>query len=167
MKNKLFLICPAAKVEPFLRQKYGENSFFLTALGAAFNLNEQVYAEELATFLEREAIEEVVVVNDTSCCFIHRVVAGQKGFGTYADEVLIELLLDHYVYVMESPSEIERKTRLAELNVQRQLVELLENDYIRQQGVMQQLAVKGLVTDRTAGKAREVQIQSSALSVWI
>jgi carbonic anhydrase len=165
MKNKLFWICPASKVEHFIQEKYGENSFFITGLGAVFKLKELAYVEELISFIESEAIEELIVVNDTSCCFIHNVLTRQKGYGTHAEQVLLNLLLDHYAYVTGCTSVAEQKARLAALNVQRQIDELLGHYYFLQQVVLQKLVVKGLVTSRAAGKARAVNLRSEAFSI--
>lgn len=165
MKHTLYLICPASKVEHFIREQYGESAFFMTALAAVFHLNEQAYLDELIKIIEKEAIEELVVVNDTSCCFIQSVLTRQKGFGTQAEQVLVDLLLDHYTHIMGTTSVAEQKNRLAELNVQRQLEELLRIDYFQQRVVLQKLVVTGLVTSRAAGKARTVNIQSGAFSI--
>lgn len=160
MKNRLFLLCPASQLESFIRMKYGPDTFFLTALAAVFSLKQWDHVEELTGFIERESIEEVVVVNDVSCRFLQSVLTKQKGFGTQAEQVLIDLLVDNYAHVMCNSSVAEQKFRLAELNIQRQIEELLSVDYLLQQVVLQKLRVKGLITSRAEGKAMAVNMHA-------
>lgn len=164
MKNVLFLICPSSKLEHFLRRKY-KNAYFLTSLAAVFKLQEQPYVEELIDFIERESIGEVVVVNDVACRFVESVLSKQKGYGTYAENVLIELLIDHYAEIMDGNSVAVQKARLAERNVQRQLQALLSIDYFLQQVVLQKLQVKGLVTSMVAGRVEIVKTPKAVFSV--
>lgn len=164
MKKQLFLICPNSQLEHFLGGRY-KNAYFLTALAAVFKLKEPAYVEELITFTERDAVEELIVVNDVACRFIERVLSRQQGYGTYAEEVLVDLLVDNYAAVMSSSSVEAQKARLAELNVQRQIQQLLRIDYFLQQVVLQKIKVKGLVTSMATGKATEVKTYKGAFSV--
>ena len=164
MKNKLFLICPNSQLEHFLGCKY-KNAYFLTALAAVFKLKEPTYVKELIDFTERESVKEVIVVNNVACRFIESVLLKQKGHGTYAEEVLVDLLIDNYAAVMGSGSAEAQKMRLAELNVQRQMEQFLSIDYFLQQVVLQRMKVKGLVTSRTMGQVTKVRTYKALFSV--
>ncbi|WP_276499018.1 hypothetical protein [Pontibacter litorisediminis] len=164
MKNKLFLICPSSHLEHFLGMRY-KNAYFLTALAAVFRLREGGYAEELIGFLERESVEEVIVVNDVACPFIESVLLKQQGYGTYAEEVLVDLLVDNYAEVISCGAVEAQKARLAALNVQRQMRQLLGIGYFQQQVVLQKMKVGGLVTSRAAGKVTEVKLHKATISV--
>jgi len=50
-KQNLFLICPVCYIENAIRDRYGVDSYFLTALGTVFNLYEFEYAEEVNQFI--------------------------------------------------------------------------------------------------------------------
>ena len=55
MSNKLFLVCPFSSMENFIREKYGDNVFFMTAMAAILNFNsEEISAIKL--FIEREKV---------------------------------------------------------------------------------------------------------------
>jgi carbonic anhydrase len=158
MTNKLFLICPTFQLEPFLKEKYGDNSFFLTALGAVFNLNEITYLESVADFLKREAIQEIFIVHDTSCPFLRSVLEKGKGFGTSAERVLIDLLVEHYALVMGKETLTDKKKTLAELNIRRQADEILSNELLVQQIIDADLSIKGLITSKEENVAVEVEV---------
>ncbi|MBC5993682.1 carbonic anhydrase [Pontibacter cellulosilyticus] len=164
MKNKLFLICPHSKLEHFLGSKY-KNAYFLTALAAAFKLNEHTYIEELIDFIERESVEEVIVVNDVDCQFIESVLSKKKGYGTYAEEVLVDLLIDNYAEVMSGSSVEVQKEKLAELNVQRQIQQLLSSEYFLQQVVLQKIKIKGLIASTAEGKLTAVKTNKAVFSI--
>lgn len=128
MKNKLFLICPASQTEALIKEQYGQEVFFLTALGAAFNFQEINYLEALENFLKREAIEEIFIVNDTSCPLIKSVLEQEKGFDTKAEQVLLNLLIDSYSTIMAGDSLTDKKKNLAKLNIQRQSIDILSKN---------------------------------------
>lgn len=164
MKKKLFLLCPASQVEHFLIKKY-KDAYFLTALAAVFRLKEYDGLEKFLSFIRKEGVQEVIVVNDTSCPFIKSVISRQKGFGTYAEQVLVDLLIDHYHSVMRGTSEEEQCYRLAELNVQRQMEELLEVDAFLQQVVLQKIRVRGLVTSKADNRLTAVSANELAFAL--
>jgi carbonic anhydrase len=164
MKKKLFLLCPASHVEHFLIRKY-KDAYFLTALAAVFRLKEYDGMEKLLAFIQKEGVQEVIVVNDISCLFIKSVISRHKGFGTHAEQVLVDLLIDNYHSVMRSASEEEQCYRLAELNVQRQIEELLEIDCFLQQVVLQKIKVKGLVTSKAENRLAAVRANELAFAL--
>lgn len=164
MKKKLFLLCPASHAEHFLIKKY-KDAYFLTALAAVFRLKEYDAMEKLLAFVHREGIQEVIVVNDISCLFIKSVISRRKGFGTHAEQVLVDLLIENYQSVMRSASEKEQCYRLAELNVQRQIEELLEIDCFLQQVVLQKIRVKGLVTSKAENRVAVVKANELAFAL--
>ncbi|MFD2514607.1 carbonic anhydrase [Pontibacter locisalis] len=157
MKNRLFLICPASNVEHFLKRKYHGNCYFLTALAGVFQFQDKSYTEELIDVVERERIEEIVVVNDTSCRFMYNVLAKQKGYNTHAEQILIDLLIENYSKVMEKPSITDQVKQLAEVNVRRQIEELLSINYFLQEVVLQKISISGLITSKAAGEVVEVE----------
>ena len=77
MKRKLFFICPYSFLEPFLIRNFGEDTYFITALGIVFNLKEGGNADMLLEFIIRQNIDEIYLVNDVSCFFINKVLKNE------------------------------------------------------------------------------------------
>lgn len=159
MKNKLFLICPAAGLEPFIREKYGKDVLFLTALGGVFDFTKIDYLEAIAGFINREAITEIFVVNDTSCPFMESVLEKKEGYGTEAEQAFLHLLIDNYSHIMQKPTKTDKKKSLARLNVQQQALEILMNELFLQQIAGAEIALKGLVTSKKENKLMEVNVR--------
>jgi carbonic anhydrase len=158
MNRKLFLICPDARVEHFLRTKFGGESIFLTALGAVFNFRAIQYIEDLSDYLHRERIEEIFIVNDLSCRFIDRILRKERNFGTYTEEVLQDLLIDHYHAIMQQPTLKDQHERLAAYNIDRQAREILSNELLQQQIVASDILIKGLITNQKENRLTEIHL---------
>ena len=91
MNNKLFFICPFSQLEHFIREKYGDDVFFITTLDDVFQFEDANYAEVIRDFIKRENITDIFVVNDTSCRFIKSVLEKEKGFEIFSEEIMINL----------------------------------------------------------------------------
>lgn len=159
MIKKLFLICPFGQLEHFIKDRFGEDTFFLTSLGGVFDFNEVAYAEAFTDFIERESIAEVFIVNDTSCRFIKSVLEKEKGFNTAAEQRMINLLIDNYYTVMDERSPLEKKKTFAELNVRHQASEILSNELLLTSLLQSNVSLKGLVTSKAAGKIKEIDVE--------
>jgi carbonic anhydrase len=159
MKNKLFLICPDSQLEAFIKEQYGQGVFFLTALGAVFNFQETNYVEALGDFLKREAIEEIFVVQDTSCRFMNSILEQEKGFGTKAEQVMLELFIENYSNIMAGASQIEKKKILAKVNIRRQALEILSHELLLIALGQSQIKLKGLITTKSKGQLEEVNVR--------
>ena len=156
MNNKLFLICPFSQLEHFIREKYGDDVFFITAPGAVFQFEDVNYTEVMRDFINRENITDIFIVNDTSCRFIKSVLEKEKGFGTFSEEAIINLLIDNYSVVMQTQSLIEQKKTLAELNIRRQVSEILSNELFLQTIIQENVGIKGLITTKAENKLIEL-----------
>jgi hypothetical protein len=86
---KLYLICPDCHIENIIRSEFGEDSYFLTALGAVFNMSEFRYAEEVNHYINKLDISEIVIVTDVDCTFKKTVVCQDETFDTRAERVLM------------------------------------------------------------------------------
>lgn len=158
MKNKLFLICPASQTEALIKEQYGQEVFFLTALGAVFSFQDINYVEALECFLKREAIEEIFIVNDTSCPFIKSILEQEKGFGTKAEQVMLDLFIDNYSIIMAGTSLADKKKNLAKMNIQQQTLEILSNELLLSSITQTQIKLKGLVSTKEKGRLEEVKL---------
>lgn len=157
MNNKLFLVCPFSCMENFIRQKYGDDVFFITALGAVFQFEDVNYTEVLRDFIIRENITEITIVNDKSCRFIKSVLEKEKGFETFSEEVMLTLLIDNYSVIMHNKSLIEQTKALAELNIRRQVKEILANELFLQTIIQENVRIKGLITTKAENKLIELK----------
>jgi len=164
MKNNLFLICPTSQSESMMRREFGEGSYFLTALGTAFKFHEIKHIEAVADIIRNENIREIHVVQDSCCHFIDRVLEREKSHGTYAEAVLVDLLIDNYAYVMQPASSMEKRKRLAKLNVKRQAESLLSSQLLQQFLYSYDLEVRGMITNRVEKTMEEVNLNLNAYS---
>ena len=158
IKNNLFLICPASHMEPFIKDRYGQDGYFLTAPGAVFNFQEINYSEALKDFLESKAIKEIFIVNDTSCRFIKSILEIERGYETKAEQVMLSLLIDNYSQIMEETAQADRKVRLATLNIHRQAQDLFSNKLLHPLLKRLQIRVTGILTTKEKGWLKEVNV---------
>lgn len=149
MGNKLFLICPFSCIENFIQEEYGENVFFLTSNAAVFNFDETAYIESVKEFIESHNIKEVVVVNDLSCRFLHKVLqsSGEQTRNS-AEKALSHLLKDNYAFLTQQPSFKEQLTQLATLNIQEQIHKMMELDVFGVLFMLNGIKVTGLISDK-------------------
>ncbi|MDP4710607.1 MAG: hypothetical protein NWS63_05390 [Saprospiraceae bacterium] len=153
----LFLVCPDCQLEQKIRSAYGENSYFLTALGAVFERCEVTRAEELNQFLLAEDIHDIYVVNDTDCTFMKNAICREHNFHTRAEAVL-KLLLRKNKALQEDPccTVEEKAKRLAQLNIFRQSIDLMDTAYIGHKIQDHDLELHGLIYNRTTQVFEEV-----------
>lgn len=156
MSNKLFLVCPFSRMENFIRQKYGDGIFFITAMAAVFQSEEQEYLEELKALIERESITEIIIANDTSCRFINSILKKENGFDSTAEKVLQEIFNDHYSDIIQHKSLHEQQGTLAMLNVKHQANEMLKS-ILFQQNHSNKIKFTGLVTTKTSNRIKEIK----------
>ncbi len=158
IKNKLFLTCPISQMEPFIKERYGWDGYFLNAPGAVFSFEDINYSEALRDFLEQRAIKELYIVNDTSCPFIKSILEGGKGFETKAEEVMRNLVIDNYFEIMGKDSLADQTIALATFNLERQALDIVSNDLLRPVLHGLQIRVSGVLTNKKKGSLREVTI---------
>jgi carbonic anhydrase len=126
MENQLFVVCPFACLETILQKKFGENSFFISSSAGVLQFNDNDQISELTTFILRENIKTIFIVNDISCQFIKGVVERQKLNGLYSEKIIEDLYIDHYFSHFNNQPADDQKVKLAELNTKTQLTNLLK-----------------------------------------
>lgn len=145
-------------MEPFIKEKYGWDGYFLNAPGAVFSFQEINYSEALRDFLELRAIRELYIVNDTSCPFISGILEGGKFHETKAEQVMQSLFVDNYFEIMGKDSLTDRKVALATLNLQRQAMDIISNNLLQPVLKRLQIRVSGVLTTKKKGSLEEVTI---------
>ncbi|AEE54331.1 hypothetical protein [Haliscomenobacter hydrossis] len=146
--NKLFLVCPFSRLEPFIRENYGDNVYFLTALGTHFQADDAGYVKKVVDFILREGIRELYVVNDTSCRFINKTLKREPGFGTKAEYLLKQIYLENYLKVRQNNDLREQQVKLAALNVYRQMHVLLHHKVLSRLCLKHNITIHGVVTSK-------------------
>lgn len=90
--KRLFFICQECQVEHYLRQTFGDNCYFATALGGTFGILNKEYWEDIEKFIERIKITNVYFVCDINCRFIEIAATEKKpSFDTRAEKYLFSV----------------------------------------------------------------------------
>jgi len=146
-KEKLYLICPDCHIEQAIRQSFGDDAFFLTALGSIFDISEFEYAENVNQFVNNETISEIIIVNDIHCTFIRNTVHKNKNHNTKAEQVL-EKLMKNNNPEFKSLELNQQKKLLGKLNIYRQAYDLLDVSFIGNKIRDGIITVSGLIYNR-------------------
>jgi hypothetical protein len=149
MNKKLFFICPIAQLENKIRDKYGDEVYFMTALGSVFQTHNIDFTEEVCDFIRREAIEEIYIVNDTNCPFIQNVLFENRSFQSTAEEALIKLLIENYSLINAKTEIIDKVKCLMELNIQRQIDHFTSNTLLNNLIQSNGIEIYGLIHSKT------------------
>ncbi|MBL4592479.1 MAG: hypothetical protein JKX68_01535 [Flavobacteriales bacterium] len=147
MMNRLFLVCPDCYMEQPIREKFGENSFFLTALGTAFDLSEFKLMEEINQFIRREDVKEIYLVNDSQCTFIKSALANEVRFDTKAEKILLDICNSDDLIKDIRDQELKSK-KISESNVYRLAYELMESAILGMKISEGEINLKGLIYNR-------------------
>jgi len=119
--SNLFLVCPECHLEIPLRNRYGEDSCFLTALGAVFDFSESEYVEEIRQFVTSDGVDSISIVNSPSCRFIQKALEEKCEFQSRSASVLLDLVASRK---SEFLLENDPAVALARANITRQAWDL-------------------------------------------
>jgi len=156
--KRLFLVCPDCYMEQKIRVKYGSDSFFLTALGSVFHMDNFKYAEEVNSFLSGEDVLHIYIVNDISCTFIKNTLSSDINYKTKAEIALAELYLNNIDSLEELNSDDEKALHLARLNIYRQANDLRNTAFLGTKIESNQIALKGLLYHREKKEFTEIEV---------
>ena len=159
MNNKLFLVCPFSCLENFIREKYGKDVFFITAMGTIFQFEGEEYLESIKRFIDRENITAIFVVSDTSCRFINNALKNEIGFGSYSETVIQKLLKENYALVMNEKIIEQQQIKLAELIVNYQASELKKSECFQQEIILKKILIRELVTSKKTNQIIQLTIK--------
>jgi carbonic anhydrase len=155
--KKLYLICPDCAIEPVLSAEFGEEAFFLTALGGVFHFSEFDFAQSLNELLNREVLAEIVIVDDQHCTFIENTICKEQNYHTKAEQALARLYGNNAERFapLDTP---RQRALLARLNVYRQAYELLDVPFIGGKIDDGLVLISGMVYDRHSGRFEPVTL---------
>ncbi len=158
MRNQLFLVCPFSSVEPFIRSRYGNKAFFLTAPAGFFKFQEQEYLSEVRNFIARNRPEHIYIVNDSSCRFLNEIVSNPEQPETPLCKPVQDVFHRNFRKIMRAPTLKKKAERLAKFSITQQAVILMQPDVlgneIREYGIQ----IRGLITDRRKDKCNEMDL---------
>lgn len=153
-QNALFIICPFCQLENFLRTKYGDDLFFITAPAAVLNFNaDEVLA--LKEFFKREHITDIYLVNDVGCNFNDEAIKNKKEFGLHCEKQLRVLLNSN----SKSQDSLRTKNELlAENNILKQLEYLNSEEIFKHEISALGINIHGIITDKKETTIFKIQI---------
>ena len=161
MRNKLFLICPFSFLENNLQAKYGNDIYFLTSLGAIFQFNEIEYVSELKSFIIREKIKEIYIVNETSCKFINGVINKDKQYGLKSEKIIEKLYLEHFLLEFKNQPILVQQNKLAELNIINKAKSLINSSLLKSCIDEFNIVINGLITNKEIELFQEIKISNN------
>lgn len=158
MKNQLFLVCPFSNMEHFIRQKFGQEAFFLTAMAGQSQFHELRYTEAMLELIDREQITELYLVQDTSCRFMNGLLDAEPIHGSIAENKLEQLLVEHYAEIKSQTTRTLQLKKFAAINLRAQLREIGANVFLSSWMAQNRLEIKGLITTKAENEVLEIQL---------
>lgn len=157
IKNALFIICPFCQLENFLRTKFGDNVFFITAPAAVLNFS----SDELSAikdYLIRETIKDIYLVNDVSCNFIDEAINNKKEFGLHCEKQLRGLWQNSNSNLKTQDSLKTKNELLLENNILKQLEYLNAPEIFKHEISALGINIHGIITDKKETTILKIQI---------
>lgn len=93
--KRLFLVCPTWCLEQRLRKKFGENSYFMTALAGVFSFDEAQIIQ-IEDLVKRQGIDKICVVANPNCQFVKNIINPISYHHTKAEELLTKIYHKKY-----------------------------------------------------------------------
>lgn len=156
-KSRLFFICPDCHLEVPIRNNFGENSFFLTALGTAFDLTEFELMEELNQLIIKEDINEIVLVNDHQCTFTQSALQNEVRFGTKAEKILVDIAKNSST-VKELHNERLKSKQISKINLNRLANDLMQSAFVGSKITDREIVLKGFIYNKDDQSFQETTI---------
>jgi carbonic anhydrase len=156
--SKLFIVCPDCFMEQVIRDNYPGEVYFITALASVFEMPDFDYAESFNAFLINESIEEIYIVNDSSCRFIENTVTQKQPLNTTAEQNLKVLLNQNSDFILYEENEYESFKKLAKLNIHRQAKEFYHSPFIGYKLKNREIMLKGLLYNRNKSEIIEIEL---------
>lgn len=159
MKNisRLFLICPDCHLEIPLTKIFGENSFYLTALGTAFDLTEYKFMEEVNQVVINEDIKEIILVNDHQCTFVKSALQNEVRFNTKAEEILVSIA-SNSDDVQSIRDETLKSKQISKINIKRLAQDVSNSAFLGTKIHTGEIKLKAIIYNREDGSIQETGV---------
>ncbi len=93
--NRLILICSTWCLEPKLREEFGTQSFFMTALGGMFSFDKS-QIEQVKSLVNKQSVNKICVVANPNCRFVKNIINPNTFHNTKAEELLAKIYHKKY-----------------------------------------------------------------------
>ena len=160
MNNKLFLVCPFSCMEIYIRQKFGDNVFFISAMAAVLRFDRDDISA-IKQFIEREKIQKILIAGDTSCRFINGVLKNEKGFESYGESLIKNIVLENKDTLSKACSELEKQKIITKSLIVNQLQEICSPDYFLSEILHNGLRIGGIITTKSRNELTEFDFNNN------
>lgn len=158
MQN-LFLICPECNLERKITRRYESNNFFLTALGAIFEFENNNILNQICFLINNEKITHLYIVNDFHCVFITQTILNNSALQLDPQiQSTFKVLMADNIKSFDKLNLEDKLKNLAKLNIAKQASIILENDALRSKIESGELVFNGLLYDRYTNKFNEIKL---------
>lgn len=149
--SSLFIVCPFCQIDNLIKTNYGSDVFLMSAPAGVVHLDDE-QATELKSFIIRQSVQNIYLVNDIGCNFLVDTILQKSQFGLHCESVLKEL--SQQITVDSSMSMDQKCEVLARNNMSKQILSLKNNDILNLQDVFLGIKVETLVTDKKLSKIK-------------
>ena len=146
-------------MELYLQNKYGNEIYFITAPASIIQWNQKEYTDTISYFIKRESIREIYFVTDKGCRFMDNIIHKEKLYGLYSEKKLEDIYIEYFFSYFKNDPPSEKKLKLAELNINYQIEELMKSSALGYHILKDNIQLKGLVTSKKENLYKELNIQ--------
>jgi hypothetical protein len=156
MAKKLFLHCPLGHGEQYLKERFGNESLFMTALGSVFDLDVHDFAESLIYLLLHEEITEIFHVHDIESPILHSVVNMDSSFNSTSHLILKSLFEENYFEIIQ---ESNNTASLALIHMKHQASLLFQHPTLTAIIVENKIALYGVLSHISKRKSIQFDLK--------
>lgn len=146
-KKSLFIVCPECHPEHLIRERFGENILFISALGGEYLYGSIEEYEEVFQLINNENVNHIYIVNSCSCTFFNTVTSGHHSKNTTIEQSLNNLYFDHIEDFLLIDDHSEKTRVLSELFMKSQGQRLLNSPFIGSKIESGELQCDGIFID--------------------
>jgi len=156
MSKKLFLLCPLIHGEVYLQSRFGNESFFMTALGSDFDLTNHIYTESLTHLLLEGEVTEIFHVHDIDSPLLKSIVNEEVTYNSTPHQFLSELYKENYCEINQEPNKV---ASLALIHMKHQVNLFLQHPSLSAIIIENKISIQGLLSQIAKRKSIQFDIQ--------
>jgi carbonic anhydrase len=111
--------------------------------------------EEIKYFISREKIRDIIIAADTSCRFINGALKHEKQFGSHAETLIENIMLENKNALSNAYSEMEKQRIIAKEIISIQAQEICSPDLLLSEILKNKIIVKGIITTKSNNEITE------------
>jgi hypothetical protein len=156
MSKKLFLLCPLIQGEIYLKERFGNDCFFMTALGSVFDFSTDGYADSLIHLLLQEDISEIFHVHDIESPFLISIVNQEDSHSSPSHKCLNSLYQENYHEIVQEQNKIA-SIALTHMKYQAHLI--IQHHRISSILIENKIALQGLLSQISKRKSIQFDLK--------